>query len=406
MRHCIYSIIILLIFSTCNSDVKDELIFIGRDKVEVIQISNTRYQVNTSKTEIEPGLNYYLLTVISETNPVIAHVLEMNPEVSALKVEAFTAGSLLSDIASPLVIAQNNTTAQKEVVALINGDFFNSSGDKRPLGGVMVNGKMIKSPQYDWTMLLGFDENNNPYDGALLFDASLTFANGTVAKFSTMNNGRQANYLVLYDTHFGGATETNEWGVEYLLKPVEGDWEQLASYQNVRCKVIGVRAEGNTTKSTIEAGCIVISGHGTQQGLLVNNIKLNDEVVIHLNGFKEDENTPLVLKSVLGAQSKVLNNSVVNRNNNDGQLAQRSLIGYSRYTGNIYMVAIEGRSMESSGTKIDGGGDIIKFMGATDAVNLDGGGSTCLVINNKIVNKLIDNAVRPVPNAWGLARYK
>jgi exopolysaccharide biosynthesis protein len=44
--------------------------------------------------------------------------------------------------------------------------------------------------------------------------------------------------------------------------------------------------------------------------------------------------------------------------------------------------------------------DLLTEFGATDAINLDGGGSTAMVIRNKLVNKPSDTAgERPVSDA-------
>jgi hypothetical protein len=68
--------------------------------------------------------------------------------------------------------------------------------------------------------------------------------------------------------------------------------------------------------------------------------------------------------------------------------------------GTILMVTVDGRQPGySRGMTLREFADLFRFLGATDALNLDGGGSTTMVINDRIVNRPSGGYERPVGSA-------
>lgn len=65
--------------------------------------------------------------------------------------------------------------------------------------------------------------------------------------------------------------------------------------------------------------------------------------------------------------------------------------------GFLYLVVVEGRSEQSAGMNLPEVQAYAANLGLTNAVNLDGGGSSTLVINQAIVNRPSDGPERPVP---------
>lgn len=55
----------------------------------------------------------------------------------------------------------------------------------------------------------------------------------------------------------------------------------------------------------------------------------------------------------------------------------------------IFFVA-DGRQNFSTGLYLNETGRILRSLGCVDAINLDGGGSTCLFANGKVINSPSD----------------
>ncbi|MEA3244740.1 MAG: DUF1343 domain-containing protein [Gemmatimonadota bacterium] len=78
----------------------------------------------------------------------------------------------------------------------------------------------------------------------------------------------------------------------------------------------------------------------------------------------------------------------------------RSAVGFSRDSATLYLVSVDGRQAASAGMTLVELADFVKKLGAWDAMNFDGGGSTTLVVDGKVVNSPSDPAgERPVGDA-------
>jgi exopolysaccharide biosynthesis protein len=70
-------------------------------------------------------------------------------------------------------------------------------------------------------------------------------------------------------------------------------------------------------------------------------------------------------------------------------------------SGQVLLLTVDGRQPgESIGMSLNMLADLLIEFGAVEAINLDGGGSTTMVIRNKLVNKPSDaTGERPVSDA-------
>ena len=67
--------------------------------------------------------------------------------------------------------------------------------------------------------------------------------------------------------------------------------------------------------------------------------------------------------------------------------------------GTIFMVVIDGRSLMSGGATIVGLARTMRTLGAVEALNLDGGGSSTMVVNGQVLNNPSDGRERSVTSA-------
>ena len=78
----------------------------------------------------------------------------------------------------------------------------------------------------------------------------------------------------------------------------------------------------------------------------------------------------------------------------------RSLVGFDADTSHLFLVAIDGRSQASVGVTLAEAADLLRGLGITHALNLDGGGSTALWLNGRVISTPSDKeGERPVANA-------
>jgi hypothetical protein len=66
--------------------------------------------------------------------------------------------------------------------------------------------------------------------------------------------------------------------------------------------------------------------------------------------------------------------------------------------GHVVLMVVDGRSAASRGVSLSELADMLLNLGATDAMNLDGGGSSTLVVNGVVVNAPSDGVLRSIPS--------
>jgi exopolysaccharide biosynthesis protein len=155
-------------------------------------------------------------------------------------------------------------------------------------------------------------------------------------------------------------------------------------------------------------------GFGKHQKIVIDRVSYSDGTITGLNGTDWTDVT-----DVISAGPVLLRNGEIQPVWVDEELTlgfstsahARTAIGYTRDTV-IYLVVIDGyQPAISNGISIHNLSKYMKNLGCTDALNLDGGGSSTMVIWNKVVNCVSDEVKpgvpgieRPVTNALLIKR--
>ncbi len=78
----------------------------------------------------------------------------------------------------------------------------------------------------------------------------------------------------------------------------------------------------------------------------------------------------------------------------------RSFVGFDADTSHLYLIAVDGRSAASVGMTLVEAAEFLRALGVAHALNLDGGGSTALILDGKVINTPSDRGgERAVANA-------
>lgn len=115
------------------------------------------------------------------------------------------------------------------------------------------------------------------------------------------------------------------------------------------------------------------------------------------------------MKTAIGGGPVLLQNGEINISNNEERKfggkainnpEPRTAIGYTKDQKLIILVC-EGRSANAAGLSLIQLAKIFKDLGCVEALNLDGGGSSCMLINGKETNTPSSKGVqRPVPSVF------
>ena len=85
----------------------------------------------------------------------------------------------------------------------------------------------------------------------------------------------------------------------------------------------------------------------------------------------------------------------------------RTGVGFSRDSSTLYLITVDGRSESSSGMSLGEFASLMQALGVAQGLNLDGGGSTTLVLRGQVVNHPSDSTgERKVGNALLVTRRR
>ena len=333
---------------------------------------------------------------IEETNvPWTLNVLKIDLTAADIKMETVKANDRKASWERTSSMASRKNYDEHFVIGAINGDFYDGSGV--PVGMQIIDGEII-TPSNNWSAL-GFDVVQRPFIQRISFSGEV-FANGTSKNINGINKSRDTDQLILYNSYFGNSTATNQFGTEVMIEPI-GEW---FVNEFVQCIVIQkIDGQGNLQ---LQTGKAVLSGHGTSKTFIDNNINVGDTITI-LNSIAP---APSEVKELINGFPKIIRdgeNCALDCYAEEGGSTNfatarhpRTAAGFSEDQRYLFMVTVDGRQTISKGMSLPELADFMIGLGVYRAVNLDGGGSTTMVVRNEIANSPSDaGGERSVSNA-------
>lgn len=309
---------------------------------------------------------------------------------------------------------------RNDVVVAINGDFWNTS-TSRPTNG------QIQSGWHCWRFMdwggwgaMAYKLDGSTFMGGCIHyvasDQIVTYlANGQTQPFDGINVPRGTNNLVVYTHHWDSNTHTDSTGVEVLVemsRPL-----LILPYPNM---VTGTIREirQNQGSSYIPFDHVVLSATGSKATALLANASVGAQV-----GFSQllKDYVPAVdgapgcsmssgydwtkTYAAVGGNFTFLRNGYVPTPpaSQGGLLYDdpRTAVAYN--DDYIFFLVVDGRQPGYSigMTAMDLANFCTTYLGATWGYNMDGGGSSAMVVNGVLKNRPSDGSERLVAN--GLA---
>lgn len=357
------------------------------------------YTVDTvAHLKVGPGTTHTSLSLTGGSNLKIFYVTTdlTNPYVDIRVAQAgskLTGGAKLSGMSN----ANSNASTGIEYFAGVNADFF---GGSQPIGASVVNGEVYKAPGTDgW---VSFYMNDSKVPGVEILPFTGTATSGSASHPVTgINMGRGTDNLIIYNSHFAANTGTNSYGTEVVIR-----CDKTIGYNGTYECTVAANPTGGAGSMTIPADAYVLSGHGTAS-TFVAGLKEGDKVTLNLN-------TPLAtggtVTQMAGGQPIILKDGVTldtqNALDHLTALNPRTAVGYSADRKSLVLLVVDGRSMGgSAGVVSKVLADIMRYVGCSDAMNFDGGGSSELYTRPfGVMNKPSDGTERTVVNSvWAVS---
>lgn len=356
-------------------------------------IGNLEYVVDTvDHYKVGPGTTYTRMHYIHKTTPLWVYIYEVELNNPYVKVKAETSTGLMKGMEQISSIAKRKSTETSMYFAGINGDFYNTTTGE-PINGFATE-RIVGTVPVSYRPCFAISADGVPFIDVMSFSGSLK-AGSSSFNIAKTNAARGANELALYNYLQGATTGTNQYGTELLLELVEGDW--LLNSGVKKAKI--VKKEDGIGNMAISANHVVLSGNGTAKAFLD---AINEGDIVELKTDMLLTSTPSELESLSeiigGSEHRMLKDGKLNEPN-WAELHPRTAVGFNADKSRAYFAVVDGRSGLSAGVTTHTFGEIFLRVGVSDALNLDGGGSSGMYINKYgIVNRGSDGTERRVSN--------
>lgn len=329
-------------------------------------------------TDVDRGVKHIRLVKYYQGKPVRINVVEINTNINPdLKLAPAIASDTLAHKSTITTIAKNNNS-----IVAINGTFFKPSTGV-PLGTLMINKKMYTGPIHDRVAMGIFD---NGYDMARIQLNATLKTWDTSIKVDNINQPRTlSTHVIVY---------TPEWGKTSPASPKYG--KQLAIVDN---KII----ETSTSSLTIPENGFVVVGPAQQLDKICDNKNVKLEILTN----PEWENVNHIISGgpYLVKNGRPYVDVKEQKLGAIGGRNPRTAVGYTA-NNNLIIVTVDGREKASVGMTLTELSNFMRSIGCYNAMNLDGGGSTVMYVNGKIVNHPQFKGGIALSNALTLSKIK
>lgn len=357
-------------------------------------IQGVKYKSDTLVHRHDVGLGtmhtYYRLPDL----PLLVNVLEIDAKNPFINFETCLSHDTVKGLERPSAMALRKSTNGHTAFAAINGDFYNTVSPNQgdPVNGQVLQGQLAKKTHSSRPVIALSDEKV-PFIDVMTFSGTLFYGTESYS-VSNVNNTRNTNDLLVFNSYFGGTTRTNQWGTEVVASLTGESWK---INKKMQLKVEEIHTNQGSTP--IPQNKVILSGHG-DAAVFLNALEVGDTIELEMKLTMKSipELSPFITE-LIGGDRTILKDGVV-QENNWPELHPRTAIGFSADKSKIFMVVVDGRSNFSKGVSTKQLADIIKISGAADAINLDGGGSSVMVVRNEIKNTPSDGVERAVGNAF------
>ncbi len=355
-------------------------------------------QSQTSRP-VGPGIIYH--EVALPEGPWQIDILEIDLSDTMNTLETVKAMNAIVGTERTSSMAARSNSEGHRVVGAINGDFYAAGGVT--IGAQIINGTLLKRPYP--RSVFALSSAKLPLIEIVSYYGQINKDNSLIFDIGGINEERQENQLVLYNHYYGTHTGTNQWGTEislqYLHPPTGINTPQ---YAVVIAKDSLMSAESGNMLIPPSLGA-VLSGHGWARDFLDSSIFVGDTVSVLLLLHPTNQ---AVLKELIGGTPRIIRDGVRSVEWEAESVGSsfahdrhpRTAVGYTADSTTVFFFTVDGRQGGYSvGMSLFELADYMLQWGVYQGVNLDGGGSTTMVVEGDVVNRPSDGNERSVGNA-------
>jgi exopolysaccharide biosynthesis protein len=379
--NAIFRIIVIVIF---------QLLFVLFTNAQKIDYSTPD---TIEEIEITNGVKhvcYVYNSIPWDINVVEIDINENNSFISVKgKDRIFNSRETLSSIVKR--IKSNNSN----VVAGINADFFHPNGDI--VSSQISKGEFVKGVRTKRS-LFGIRREGTPFIGSLNFTGDITTKGKNKININACNTTCGVESVVVYNRYFNDTLKNSGKYKGFLLIPIDSI-KNSKSYK----AIVSIT---NDTNIILTDNKYAILANGKKAEELKTLLRDNDTVSIFLGFEKQSEEFSELLGGlphIIKSGKDISEEQTIKEGSNVGfrnTRHPRTAIGYNQLKNKLFFVVVDGRQQISDGMTLGELASFMLYVGCSEGLNFDGGGSTTMIVNDKIVNSPSDfTGERSVGNA-------
>lgn len=333
---------------------------------------------------IKDGIEYAEIKRGTETEPIKVNLLRLDlTKVRLDVVHALDAAIGLETVSSMAI--------RHGAFAAINAGFFRLdksifAGDAA--GVLMIDGRLFSESYIGRIELKISNERNKTEVGFSRTNVIPTATlGGKELDVSGINRERKTDELILFTPEFNRKSLTDKNGLEIIVEAGKVVW-------------VGDK-EGN---HFIPSNGFILSASGKARETLLGKVKVGDDIrtgtrlfPIKLDNEREYVKTSTNTEDIIGGVPQLIKNGKIEITWEQEKSSKsfvetrhpRTAVAKLK-DGKFLMATVDGRQKESVGMNLNELAEMLLGFGAVDAMNLDGGGSTTMFLNGRIVNKPSD----------------
>ncbi|MDR7000100.1 phosphodiester glycosidase family protein [Neobacillus niacini] len=332
--------------------------------------------------KVSAGVTYQDNRISSSTSKQAARVMKVNLNDPFTKIEVGIPNPL-NKLSKTVARALTYYAPGHQVVGAINGSFFGPTG--LPVYLIANHNKLVnagklpigKTEYANEPIAFGIKDSKGIIDQ---YDLDVHFVhNGISSPITASNKARATNQLILYTPDNPSSyTDTSAKGIEVVVENLDSPLS-LSFGSTVTGVVTKIRDYGDVTKTKIPVGGFVLSATGTSKKAL-KNIQNGDPISLSVDINDNWKGSSFMLGSgpMLVDRGKI-SLSMDPKSPKAMERASRTAVALDKTGRNVFFVTVDGRQPGySNGMNLTEFARYLVSLGAYQALNLDGGGSTAM----------------------------
>ena len=382
-------------------------------ELDHIDLRGVDYTVDTLfHAKIGPGTTQTQLR-LEGPNPLNVFYLTVDVSTPGVSIRTVSGTDKVAGTSRTSAMAESHSKEGLLYFAGTNGDFYWTSGTATngsskvgtPTSSCTVENE-VYTAHNQWYQFV-YDMSGVPYVDHIDYYQGTAACGDKTTSFKGVNCASINNGLTLYTPRYWGSTNQGDRAgscYEVTAKLVDG--EKFAAGGTYK---IEITSEPNSTCDTQipDDGFVLHGRGGTSQGNtgaadFVKGLKPGDVITID-NVILTSDGQRIYPRSIVSGNPKNVGlGETLDTEGERGDASSRhprTCIGYTQDRKHIIMMVIDGRTSASAGVTTSMLADVMRYAGAYESTNIDGGGSSTLYTQALgIRNHCSDGSERSVSN--------